>query len=276
MALVRGWARPELLLFASLAPLLAVGILTPQEAFAGFSNSAPLAVGALFVVAAGVQATGALAFTDRLLFRTGGSVGAVTARLMLTAAVLSAFLNNTPLVAMLMPRVQAWCERAGVSPSKLMIPLSYAAIVGGMTTLIGTSTNLLVAGLMDDAGVPGFGMFDLTLVGAPAAIAVIAYFVVVGHRTLPDRGTPASAAPRRLAAPTACSRCASRRPRLWSASPSKPPASAPWRRLPGPRPQPRRDRPGVARHRAPRPRRAPSPAPSTRDRLVPRSTWSRR
>ena len=191
VALVRGWARPELLLFASLAPLLAVGILTPQEAFAGFSNAAPLAVGALFVVAAGVQATGGLAFTDRLLFRPGGSVGGVMGRLMLTTAVLSAFLNNTPLVAMLMPRVQAWCERAGVSPSKLMIPLSYAAIVGGMTTLIGTSTNLLVAGLMEGAGVPGFGMFDLTLVGAPAALAVIAYFALWGHRWLPDRGTAA-------------------------------------------------------------------------------------
>ena len=73
-------ARPELLLFASLAPLLATGVLTPQEAFAGFSNAAPLAVGALFVVAAGVQVTGALAFTDRLLFRPGLGVGAATGR----------------------------------------------------------------------------------------------------------------------------------------------------------------------------------------------------
>ena len=191
VALVRGWGRPELLLFASLAPLLAAGVLTPEKAFAGFSNSAPLAVGALFVVAAGVQATGALAFTDRLLFRSGAGVGVATGRLMLTTAVLSAFLNNTPLVAMLMPRVQAWCEKAGVSPSKLMIPLSYAAIVGGMTTLIGTSTNLLVAGLMEAAGVPGLGLFDLTLIGAPAALAVIAYFVVFGHRSLPDRGAAA-------------------------------------------------------------------------------------
>ena len=189
VALVRDLARPELLLFASLAPLLATGVLTPDEAFAGFSNSAPLAVGALFVVAAGVQATGALAFTDRLLFRRSGGLGATTAQLMLTTATLSAFLNNTPLVAMLMPRVQAWCERAGVAPSKLMIPLSYAAIVGGMTTLIGTSTNLLVAGLMEDAGLPPLGLFDLTLVGAPAALAVIAYFAAVGHRWLPDRGT---------------------------------------------------------------------------------------
>lgn len=195
VALVRNLARPELLLFASLAPLLATGVLTPEDAFAGFSNSAPLAVGALFVVAAGVQATGALAVADRFLFRQGAGLGVSTARLMVVTAALSAFVNNTPIVAMLMPRVQAWCEQAGVSPSKLMIPLSYAAIVGGMTTLIGTSTNLLVAGLMEDAGLPGLGLFDLTLVGGPAALAVIAYFAVLGHRWLPDRGRANEAAP---------------------------------------------------------------------------------
>lgn len=187
-ALARDVARPEALLLAALAPLLAAGVLTPEDAFAGFSNSAPLTVGALFVVAAGVQATGALAFADRLLFPRSAHLGAATARLMLTTAALSAFLNNTPLVAMLMPRVQAWCERAGVSPSKLMIPLSYAAIVGGMTTLIGTSTNLLVAGLMEDAGLPGLGLFDLAVAGGPAALAVVLYFTVLGRRWLPDRG----------------------------------------------------------------------------------------
>ncbi len=188
VALARDLARPEVLLFAGLAPLLATGVLTSDEAFAGFSNSAPLTVGALFVVAAGVQATGALAFTDRLLFRRSGGLGATTAQLMLTTATLSAVLNNTPLVAMLMPRVQAWCERSGVPPSKLMIPLSYAAIVGGMTTLVGTSTNLLVAGLMEDAGLPPLGLFDLAAVGVPAALAVVLYFAAVGHRWLPDRG----------------------------------------------------------------------------------------
>lgn len=193
-ALVRDVARPELLLFGGLAPLLATGVLTPEDAFAGFSNSAPLAVGALFVVAAGVQATGALAFTDRLLFQSGAGLGRTTAQMMLVTATLSAFLNNTPLVAMLMPRVQAWCERSGVSPSKLMIPLSYAAIVGGMTTLIGTSTNLLVAGLMEDAGLPGLGLFSLTVVGAPAALAAIGYFALVGWRVLPDRGLDGDAA----------------------------------------------------------------------------------
>ncbi|PAP77113.1 SLC13 family permease [Rubrivirga marina] len=191
VALVRGVARPDLLLLASLAPLLVAGVLTPEDAFAGFANPAVIAVGALFVVAAGVQATGALAFADRLLFRNGEGVGRATARLMLTTATLSAFLNNTPLVAMLMPRVQAWCARAGVAPSKLMIPLSYAAIVGGTTTLIGTSTNLVVAGLVVEAGGPEMGLFDLTPIALPAALALVAWFGLVGHRLLPDRGLDA-------------------------------------------------------------------------------------
>ena len=195
VALVRDLARPEALLLAALAPLLAAGVLTAEEAFAGFSNSAPLAVGALFVVAAGVQATGALEAADRVLFGRTTRLGVATARMMGTTAALSAVLNNTPLVAMLMPRVQAWCDRTGVPTSKLMIPLSYAAIVGGMTTLIGTSTNLLVAGLMEDAGLEPLGLFDLAAAGVPAALAVIGYFALVGHRALPDRGLEASPVP---------------------------------------------------------------------------------
>ena len=188
VALIREVARPDLILLSALAPLLVLGILTPEEAFAGLSNSAVLAVGALFVVAAGVQNTGALSFTDRLLFPRTANVQAATLRLMGTTAFLSAFLNNTPIVAMFMPRVQAWCEAHRVPPSKLMIPLSFAAIVGGMTTLIGTSTNLLVSGLMEASGVDGLGFFDLAWVGLPAALVVVLYFAVVGYRLLPDRG----------------------------------------------------------------------------------------
>jgi di/tricarboxylate transporter len=192
VALVREVARPEVILLSSLAPLLVFGILTPDQAFAGLANSAVLAVGSLFVVAAGVQRTGALTFTDRLLFARSSRPGASVPRLMLTTASMSAFLNNTPIVAMLIPRVQAWCEQTGIPASKVMIPLSYASIVGGMTTLIGTSTNLLVAGLMEAEGYEGLGLFDLSWVGVPAALAVIAYFSVLGHRWLPDRSEEAT------------------------------------------------------------------------------------
>ncbi len=198
-ALVRGVGRPDLVLLSSLAPLLVLGILTPEEAFAGLSNSAVLTVGALFVVAAGVQHTGALGFADRLLFPRSSNVPRVTAQLMGSAAAMSAFLNNTPVVAMLIPRVQAWCEAHGVPTSKLMIPLSYAAIVGGTTTLIGTSTNLLVSGLMEASGAQGLGMFDLAWAGVPAALAVLAYFALVGHRFLPDRSRPGESVEKELA-----------------------------------------------------------------------------
>ena len=187
VALVKDLARPDLILLGSLGVLLGFGILTPEAAFSGFSNKAVLAVGALFVVAAGVQHTGALEFTDRLLFPRTPNLPVATARIMVTTATLSAFLNNTPIVAMFIPRVQAWCERTGVPVSKLMIPLSYSAILGGLTTLIGTSTNLLVAGLMEASGYAPLQLFDFAWVGGPAAVVAILYLAVVGHRLLPDR-----------------------------------------------------------------------------------------
>lgn len=199
IALVREMARPDMIFLGSLGLLLLFGILTPEEAFAGLSNSAVLTVAALFVVASGVQNTGALGFMDRLLFAAPAGLPAALARLMLTTASLSAFLNNTPIVAMLMPRVQAWSEQSGVPASRLLIPLSYAAILGGMTTLIGASTNLLISGLMQAAGYGGLGLFDLTWVGLPAALGAILYYVWIGYRWLPQRSqAPLSAVEREL------------------------------------------------------------------------------
>ncbi|MFQ5568330.1 MAG: SLC13 family permease [Rhodothermales bacterium] len=187
VSLLRDAARPDLIFLGGLGGLLLAGVVTPEEAFAGFSNAAVLTVGALFVVAAGVQQTEALGFLDRLIFSASSSIKGGLLRLMLPTAGLSAFLNNTPIVAMFIPRVQEWARRAGFPASKFLIPLSYAAIVGGMMTLIGTSTNIVVSGLLVEAGFPALGLFDLTWVGLPAAAAVIAYFVLGGHRLLPDR-----------------------------------------------------------------------------------------
>ena len=187
-ALVREIARPDIVLLGSLGLLLLIGIVTPEQAFAGFSNSAVLTVGALFVAAAGVQQTDALGFLDRLVFSKTSSLKGGVVRLMLSTSILSAFLNNTPIVAMLTPRVQRWSQEAGLPASKLLIPLSYAAILGGMVTLIGTSTNIVVSGLLEQSGYPGLNMFDLSWIGIPAVLLVIVYFVVIGHRLLPDRG----------------------------------------------------------------------------------------
>ncbi|WP_263841453.1 SLC13 family permease [Salinibacter sp.] len=197
-ALMADLGRPDLVLLSGLSVLLVSGVVSPDQAFAGFSNAAVLTVGALYVVAGGVQHTDALSALDRALFADTTRLGPVLARFMVPTSVLSGLLNNTPIVAMLTPRLQAWADAQGIPASKLMIPLSYAAITGGMMTLIGTSTNLIVAGLMEAEGYEPLSLFDVTWVGGPAALVVIMYFVLGGHRLLPDRGTSAPAAERRL------------------------------------------------------------------------------
>jgi len=187
-ALMADWGRPDLVLLSGLSVLLVTGVVSPGQAFAGFSNSAVLTVGALYVVAGGVQHTNALSTLDRVLFPDTTRLGPLLARFMVPTSVLSGLLNNTPIVAMLIPRLQAWADAQDIPASKLMIPLSYAAITGGMMTLVGTSTNLIVAGLMEAEGYEPLHLFDVTWVGVPAALVVIAYFVLGGHRLLPDRG----------------------------------------------------------------------------------------
>ena len=192
-ALVGDVGRPDLVMLSGLSALLVGGVVTPQQAFAGFSNSAVLTVGALYIVAGGVQHTDALSRLDRVLFADTARLPPLLARFMTPTALLSGLLNNTPIVAMLTPRLQEWADAQDIPASKLMIPLSYAAITGGMMTLVGTSTNLIVAGLMEAEGYEPLHLFDVTWVGIPAALAVIAYFVLGGHRLLPDRGTSAPA-----------------------------------------------------------------------------------
>ncbi|PSQ88212.1 MAG: SLC13 family permease [Bacteroidetes bacterium QS_8_64_10] len=193
-ALLREVTRPALIVLGALLALLVTGVLTPEEGLAGFSNSAVLTIGSLYVVAAGIQQTGALSFFDRVLGRSslGGEPPALPVtlfRLMVPTALLSGFINNTPVVATLIPRVQEWGREHGIAPSRLLMPLSFASIVGGMTTLIGTSTNLIVSGMMEAEGYAGLGLFDLTAVGVPVALGVLAYFIVAGHRLLPDRAS---------------------------------------------------------------------------------------
>ncbi len=190
LALLRDAARPDLVFLGGLGVLLLAGVVSPEAAFAGFANPAVLTVGALFVVAAGVQHTDALGFLDRVFFAPSAHPRWAVPRLMLPTALLSAFLNNTPIVAMLTPRVQAWARRVGLPASRLLIPLSYASIVGGMVTLIGTSTNIIVSGLLAEAGHAPLGFFDLTWVGLPAVLAVVGYFALVGYRLLPERDRP--------------------------------------------------------------------------------------
>ncbi|MBP8299705.1 MAG: SLC13 family permease, partial [Planctomycetes bacterium] len=165
-----------------------LGVLGVNEGFAGFSNPALLTVGVLFVVAAGLRETGAVDWLAAVLFGRPRSERGALLRMMVPVAGISAFLNNTPLVAMLIPAVQDWAKRLNLAPSRLLMPLSFAAILGGTCTLIGTSTNLVVAGLVGaDARLQPLAMFDIAWVGVPAALVCIGFLVLFGPRLLPDR-----------------------------------------------------------------------------------------
>lgn len=167
--------------------LLVSGVIDVDQAFAGFSNSAPITVAALFVVAHAVEKTGALQPVMSLTLGRGKTERGRLARLLFSVAGASAFLNNTPIVAMLAPQVSDWCEKRGLSPARFLMPLSFATILGGTITLIGTSTNLVVSGLLEQRGYPPIGMFELTRLGLPIAIAGVLVLVGFTRVLLPER-----------------------------------------------------------------------------------------
>jgi di/tricarboxylate transporter len=179
---------PSGVVLGATVTLLLTGVIDAGQAFAGFSNPAPLTVAALYVVARAAQKTGLLApVTGRLLGnRTGRSA---TSRLLLPVAGASGFLNNTPLVAMLIPDVIAWSRRQRSSASALLLPLSYATILGGTVTVLGTSTTLVVSGLLEERGMEPLGLFEVTPVGGPVAVAGLAALIFVVPKLIPARVT---------------------------------------------------------------------------------------
>jgi di/tricarboxylate transporter len=172
--------------------LYLAGVLDAPGAFGGFSNIAPITVAALYVIAGAADITGAMGgLTSRVLGdpeRAGER--RLLARLGYPVTLASGIMPNTPLVAMFAPRVAAWARRAGRSPSRFLIPLSYASILGGVITLLGTSTNLVVSGLLDAAGESPLGVFEITPVGLPVALAGVTVMVLVVPRLLPARQSP--------------------------------------------------------------------------------------
>lgn len=166
---------------------------SPTTMAANFGNEGVLSVAVLFVVAAGLSETGGMAFVAERLLGRPRSTWAAQLRLMTPVAALSSVVHITPVVAIFVPIVQDWSKRTRHRPSQLLLPLSYAAILGGMCTLIGTSTNLVVQALLIDARrtdptVPLMGMFTLSWIGVPIAIVGIAYVALASRRLLPDRG----------------------------------------------------------------------------------------
>jgi len=178
---------PDLLLLAALGLLMATGILRPADALSGFSNEGVMTVAVLFIVAAALRETGGMALVVNRLLGLPKTVLAAQVRMMLPIATMSAFMNNTPLVAMMLPVIDDWTKKGRLAASKLMIPLSYAAVLGGTCSLIGTSTNLVVDGLLRSSGRPGMGMFEVAWVGLPSAAIGLVYILVFGRWLLPDR-----------------------------------------------------------------------------------------
>lgn len=185
--------------------LLLAGEVSPSEAFLGFSNTAVLMIGALFVVASGLRQTGAIDRIAPLLIGRPETVRAVIARLGLPVTALSGFMNTTPLIAMFLPVGMDLARRLRVSPSRLLMPLSFAGILGGQITLVGTASNLVVDGLYSDqiaawqadgdAVDPSWVLegserfFAVGASGIPAAILGLGFLILLGPRLLPDRGS---------------------------------------------------------------------------------------
>jgi di/tricarboxylate transporter len=189
-AMVRDILTPAAAMLGSTALLLLAGVIDAEAAFAGFSNPAPITVALLYIVAEAVSRTGVL---QPLVMNALGRGGERTAliRILAPVAGASSVLNNTPIVAMLVPEIRSWSSRSGRAPSRLLMPLSFAAILGGTVTLIGTSTNLIVSGLLEESGADPIGFFEITAVGLPVTIVGIGLITLLAPRVLPDRKSTA-------------------------------------------------------------------------------------
>ena len=178
----------EVVFLGGTAVLFVSGILSEQDALAGFSNAGMITVAVLYIVVTGLTQTGGMNWVSQKVLGLPKGQNAALLRMMPPVMGMSAFLNNTPVVAMFIPVISDWSRKLRISPSKLMIPLSYAAIFGGTCTLIGTSTNLVVNGLLiSSTDLPGLKLFDLAVVGLPCAIAGMIYLYTTHPWTLPSR-----------------------------------------------------------------------------------------
>ena len=191
VVLIREITSPELAIFSTLILLLIGKVISIHEATRGFSNEGVLTIGVLYIAVGSLQSTGTLQTLGlQLMGQKNSKPGRKLARLLFPAAGVSGFINNIALVSVFMPMVINWCEKKDISPARFLLPLSYATILGGMCTLIGTSTNLLAHGLMIQSGLNGFTFFEFAPFAFPAALLGIGYLLLIAGRLIPDRQTP--------------------------------------------------------------------------------------
>ena len=183
-----------LVFIGTLTVAMTLQLAPPAALLKGYSNTGVITVAALYPVAAGMYATGAISLLSEKIIGLPKSISMAQVRILVPVAMVSAFLYNTPLVAMMIPAVRDVTRRTGLTGSKLFMGLSYVALLGGTITLIGTSVNLIIAGLVADAVAKGelaagkpIGFFDPAWVGIPATIAGLTYMILIGSHLLRDR-----------------------------------------------------------------------------------------
>ncbi len=183
-SLYREWFNPALSFFIAVIALLLSRVITPAELLRGLSNQQIIVIFLLILVTAGMRTLFGAGFFTKL-FNPALKPKAFLWRMMLTVSSLSAFLNNTPIVAFMIPYVKDWADRTGRPASKFLIPLSFATILGGMITVIGTSTNLVLLGLMSEYNLPLLGFKDFLFLGILVSVVGLAYLYFIGYRLLP-------------------------------------------------------------------------------------------
>lgn len=194
VAFARSWAPPDIIAMSAVALLLLTGILSTDSLLPVFSNSGPITVAAMFVLSAALEKTGVIEWAGQRISAIAARSHALAIVVLLGGTMLlSAFINNTPVVVILTPVVIGLAGAIGMAPSRLLIPLSYAAILGGVCTLIGTSTNLLADGVSQAQGLAPFGMFEITGMGLISAAVGGLYLAIFGRWLLPDYPSPSSA-----------------------------------------------------------------------------------
>lgn len=188
VSFIAEWLPVDLTALAVAILLMVLGLVTPEEGISGFGNSATITVMAMFILSAGISRTGVIQQVRNFLMSWGGKL--LPQQIFVLGMIvgpITAFINNTAVVAVFLPIVEDWCKKQGISPSKMLIPLSYSTIMGGMLTVIGTSTNVLASGLSKQLGYGEFGLFQFTGLGVVIFVLGMTYLALVAPRLLPAR-----------------------------------------------------------------------------------------